>query len=282
MTEIIAAHGLELALAPALGGEVLWLNWRGQEILRTAPAGPHDVRDSAGFPLVPFSGRIENGRFQYAGRMVRLTPNMPPEPHAIHGHGWQSVWHVTSREPASLTLGFRYRHGNWPWAYRAAQKFSLTPNGLVVDMSVTNLSALPMPAGLGWHPYFPRGDAQLTCGVTGYWPSLGEIETPSGDADLNGGKTVRDIVLDNAFAGDGQPARLHWPDRKLTVILSPDPALTHWIIYIPEGQNYFCVEPVSHAPNAVNMADPPPRAAMNMLAPGATLKASCTLSVHSG
>ena len=57
-----------------------------------------------------------------------------------------------------MTARLEYRHpaGAWPWAYHATQRFTLTPSGLTVELSLSNQSAAPMPAGLGWHPYFPR------------------------------------------------------------------------------------------------------------------------------
>ena len=55
-----------------------------------------------------------------------------------------------------VVLEHRHAAGEWPWAYRATQRFSLTPAALNVEMVVTNESGTTMPAGLGWHPYFPR------------------------------------------------------------------------------------------------------------------------------
>ena len=147
--ERLSACGFDLVLDPVHGGEVLSLDWQGEALLRAAPPGPHDIRDGAAFGLVPFSGRIEQGRFDYDGERYRLAPNMPPEPHAIHGHGWQSAWHVAGREPQSITLAMRHARGAWPWAYKATQVFSLTPDALTIEMTLTNLSQTPMPALAG-------------------------------------------------------------------------------------------------------------------------------------
>jgi aldose 1-epimerase len=34
-----------------------------------------------------------------------------------------------------------------------------------------------------------------------------------------------------------------------------DPVLGHLVIYTPEGENFFCVEPVSHSVDAFNLAE---------------------------
>ena len=94
----IASENAELTLAPKNGGCVSAFRWRGQDILRPFdPAvGPNaSATDYAAFPLFPFSGRIANGRFSFGGKAYHLPPNFPPEPHAIHGQGWQSEWDVT-------------------------------------------------------------------------------------------------------------------------------------------------------------------------------------------
>jgi galactose mutarotase-like enzyme len=57
--------------------------------------------------LVPFSNRIAYARFRFDGRDCALNQNFLPEPHAIHGDGWQGVWHVeaATRDRAVLTFG---------------------------------------------------------------------------------------------------------------------------------------------------------------------------------
>ena len=47
--------------------------------------------------MLPFCSRIHNGRFRYGDRDVSLAPNFPPEPHAIHGFGWQGLWRLSHK-----------------------------------------------------------------------------------------------------------------------------------------------------------------------------------------
>ncbi len=277
MTEILKAHDFELALAPEAGGEVLWLTWQGEALLRAAPKSAHEVRDSAAFPLVPFSGRITDGRFTFGAADYRLPPNMPPERHAIHGHGWQSAWHVAAREPDAITLVYRHPRGAWDWAYRAEQVFRITQAALEIEQRVTNLSERTMPAGLGWHPYFARSDAELMCDVTGFWASADVFEPLSAQTDLTQTRRVAEMTLDNAFRGGGGPARIYWPSRQLEIEIDPSTEYTHWIVYVPAGADFFCVEPVSHAPNVINMRAAPDSAAMRLLETGETFTAKCTL-----
>ena len=59
---------------------------------------------------------------------------------------------------------------SWPWPYRATQHFTLTPASLTVALTLTNEGDGPMPAGLGWHPYFPRTPrTTITAAVRAVW-----------------------------------------------------------------------------------------------------------------
>src|SRR5262249_43965622 len=170
-----------VTLAPAIGGSIarFWSDARGTvlELLRPASADAVSRGDPgtlSSFPLVPWSNRIRAGRFTFDGRPVALTPNL--RGHAIHGLGYRTVWTVTDRAPAEAVLEHRHAAGEWPWAYRATQRIALTPTGLDVEMVVTNESETTMPAGLGWHPYFPRTAATaLHARVTGLWLTDAEI-----------------------------------------------------------------------------------------------------------
>jgi len=268
----LKAHDFALTLSPDVGGSVVSLTHHDEHILRPAEPDTRERLEMAAFPLVPFSGRIENGCFEFQGRNVQLPANLPPEPHAIHGQGWELKWDVAARSEDAVTLILAHPAGDWPWAYESLQTFTLMPDGLHVELRVTNQSDTPMPAGLGWHPYFPRGDALLTCDVTGYWPNThdyvpSDLLTPEGMTDLSAAKRVDDLALDNAFQGGGGPACIVWPDRKLSVEITASKTLSHWIIYTPPGQSFFCAEPVSHAPNALNMEGGPEAGGMTVLAP---------------
>jgi aldose 1-epimerase len=159
----LRADGAGLTVAPAVGGAVTryWLERDGTtwEWLRPIPA--EAVRDhrpdlASAFPLVPYSNRIREGRFTFRDRAVVLPLNRPPERHAIHGHGWQSAWCPVHVGPAEVRLEYRHAASAWPWPYRATQHFTLTPARLTVTLTLTSEGDTPMPAGLGWHPYFPR------------------------------------------------------------------------------------------------------------------------------
>ena len=274
-----------LEFAPETGGAVKSCQYQGHEILRTA-VSHRDPREMSAFPMVPFIGRITNRKFIYQGNRILLNPNMPPEPHAIHGRGWQTPWTMETDQAGAVWLSHIYDgDGDWPWAYRAEQRFSALGKTLMITLSLTNTSKTTMPAGLGWHPYFPRTGAVMKADVLAVWSGSGADNKGYGpqpltpEIDLRKERPVTDLALDHCFTAGAGDVRLDWPTRGLSLDISASALLRHLTVYVPPGEDYFCVEPVSHAPDAVNSHLPRDKTGLNILQPSETLEAEIAFSV---
>lgn len=285
MDIVVERNGLRLVLMPAFGGCVRSFTWLGRNILfPAADPAPSSPLETAAFPLFPFSGRINEGRFRWNGRDIRLEPNFPPEPHAIHGQAWHAAWDVDALDAHSARLTYRHEPDSWPWAYLATQDFRLTEDGLELTLSLTNLSDEVMPAGLGWHPYFPRGDARLSANVSGIWVADSgmipdRLDTLGPGTDVRKQTAVAALNLDNAFAAHPANAEITWPSAGLHLSIGSSPELGHLVVFVPEGKDFFCVEPVSHAPDAVNSAHERDVTGLRSLEPGETLTANIVLKL---
>jgi aldose 1-epimerase len=152
---VLQRDGARLALAPSRGGAVHEFKWRERDVLRPTPAGAgDDPLDTSCFPMVPYVNRVAHGRFEFAGRQIRLERNWDKDPHPLHGQGWRGSWEVVSHSDTRALLRFEGGANEWPWRYRSEQQFELQPDGLTIGLAVENLSEAPMPAMLGLHPYF--------------------------------------------------------------------------------------------------------------------------------
>ncbi|MFN3211662.1 MAG: aldose 1-epimerase [Henriciella sp.] len=276
---------LSLELDPAAGGSVSSFKHNDLEILRSAPSriGPaFDPRNYSAFPMVPYVGRIHNGRCHVSGNQIQLHPNLPPEPHSIHGFGWQTAWKIENQTQTSARLVHVHDADAWPWTYTTSQTFQLEDESLVLDMELTNQGPDAMPAGLGWHPYFYRKDATLKLPTTHEWQpneETGEnLPVPiEPEADLTPGRRVEDLKLDTAFRVAEPVIRMSWPTHAVTMV--SDPVFANATIYVPPGEDYFCAEPITHAPNAVNGALADDVTGQRWLAPGETLRGTIRLTV---
>lgn len=226
-------------------------------------------KDSACYPLVPFSNRIANGRLLFGDEQIHVPLNWPGVPHPMHGDGWSQAWTVAGRDARSAELVYKHDgRSGWPFRYRARQTFVLDETGLVAGMSIENLEDRDVPAGLGLHPYFPcDAETELTCRLRGVWETDAEVlplnHVPVPPAwDFSQGRRVEGLGLDHCFDGWDGRATIAWPRRGMRLELSATEAFRHLVIYVPDGQTFFCVEPVSHANGAVGST---------RLAAGATL-----------
>lgn len=250
---------VDLLLAPAAGGGIAGFRWQGADVMR--PAGQEALANLdplwlASFPLVPWSNRIAHGRFTWNGDEIRLPRNLGDHPHSIHGHGWRRPWTVDATDAAGATLSYDHEPGDWPWRYRAEQRFALTPDGFDVRLSVENRSDRPMPAGLGHHPYYPKTPGmRLAAKLDGWWetdPLIMPVRYVEERRSDWSDKLHAPTTTDNVFAGwDGQ-ARIEWPERGIALTMTASEAARWMVIYSPPDQPICCIEGVTHPTDPFN------------------------------
>jgi aldose 1-epimerase len=241
------------------------------------PFAGGSVLDTACFPLVPFSNRIAHGRFAWGGRDISLAPNFPgsDHPHPLHGFGWLAPWEVVAVGSRHARLLHRHRGGAWPWPYRAEQELGLSETGLVHTLRVSNLGESAMPAGLGFHPYFPRNARTQYRGLhRAEWETSPDglpvrLEVAAAAQDWWHGSPVASRSVDTVYEGREGSLDICWPDRATRLTIEPCPLLAFTVVYVPPDAGFFCVEPVSHPTDAMNRSP----ATMRLLGPGATLQA---------
>lgn len=282
---VLATTRARVELAPESGGSIARFVVDGRDVLRPAVAGVTDVLEMGSFPLVPFCNRIPRGRFTFRGREVVLAPNLGDHPHPLHGQGWRGAWTVTGLSDARAVLTWDHAPSDWPWAYRAEQIFVLEGASLRVELSVTNTGDEIMPAGLGFHPYFPAAPGQtLQAGVTGVWMIDAEV-LPTVHHDIAkdgpwkrdwtaGAPTATDSLIDNCWTGFDGRAVLAAPGQSSTVIEASENC--RWVhVYSPPGADFVCVEPTASRPDPFGPGD----TGVVALAPGETARAWMVVSI---
>lgn len=255
-------------MLPDLGGAVAELRVAGIDLLRPAPDGTGDPLACGCFPLIPYANRIANGAFAFAGEEYWLPRNFGDHPHSLHGLGWQRPWQVEMQGGDELLLTHVHDGGpGWPWRYQATQRIRLFPDRIVLTLTLANHGTTPMPAGLGFHPYFPLDEeTRLSFEAAAVW-LVDDTLLPVGNApaealgDWSSPRAVRgETLIDNCYAGWSGAAAI----EQGAVQLSLTSGGADWLhVYRPPGESYFCLEPVTHMPDALNRDAPMP-----VLAPG--------------
>lgn len=236
----LAAGDVELTVFPERGCRIGSLRIGGTELLRQGA-------DHGSFPMVPWCGRTDRGRFRNGGVPHQLPVNSPP--HAIHGTGRDTAWRTDSVTGTSATFSFALTDP-WPYPGRVSQTFALSPDELTLTLGVEAHDD-SFPAQAGWHPWFLRnlgdGGSDVRLSFTAEW------QEERGPDHLPTGRRIapQPGPWDDCF---GMPAgvhvTLHWPGQMELTVSSR----TEWVVVYDEQPESVCVEPQSGPPNGLNTA----------------------------
>lgn len=271
----------QLTLAPELGASLV--NWvrlsDGRALLRhtdetaLATANP---RWLACYPLLPWSNRIGGGGFDTPAGWQPLSVNTDHDPLPIHGSAWQQAWRVVdvTSDSAGLLLD-----SQWPFPYRATLHIQLTDGCLRLALQATHFGEQPTWYGLGLHPYLPRNaHTQIQAKAGGVW-LCGEDKLSSQWVELpqawnfNEANSLPQQPVDNAFTQWPGYARIIQQDAGYQLVCTAQGSDT-FLLFCPQGQNFFCFEPVTHPVNAHHL---PERPGLQLLAPGQSCQLSFSL-----
>jgi len=239
---VLEAGDARLIVDPGQGGRMTSFTVAGAERLVTEGYGP--IRWGS-YPMAPWAGRIRDGRFRFRDRTVQLPRNLPP--HAIHGTVFERPWAVVDAATIAIDLG-----PGWPFAGRVTQRFELVEDRLRVDLALE--ADEPMPAILGWHPWFRRPVSLAV--EPGRMVERGADGLPTGAL-----VDPTPPPWDDCFIELRSAPRLTWPDGlSLEVTSSAD----HWVVY-DESSDGVCVEPQTGPPDGLTEAP--------IVEPGAPMRA---------
>lgn len=240
-------------LRPDLGGCIASLTWGGVHLLRQPSEQPLLAGSESGsYPLVPFSNRIGYARARWQDQPLALARNFSPEPHMIHGIGWQRAWQVEHHTDTEAVLTLAHAgDADWPFAFSSKQRIELDEHSLALEMEVANLHHSAAPVGLGWHPYFEkRHGMRVQFACEGRW-EMDADNLPTTLTPLSGMVAdVSHLLVDHCF--DGWHGDVLLEDEHIRLRLHSN--LNRLVVYTTPERSNIAIEPVSHVNNAINLA----------------------------
>jgi aldose 1-epimerase len=241
-------------IEPRLGGCIAGL-WLGDiPVLRSTPAAElTSARNAASYPLVPFSNRIAQATLQWQGTQHPLVRNNAPEPHAIHGVGWQRPWELLESDLSFALLAYEHRpDAGWPFAFDSSQTLRLRDHTLELTLSLTNQSDRAAPAGLGWHPFFvQRARSRISFEAAGRW-EMGPDKLPTIRRPTHGIDAAC-AFLDVGHCFDGWSGTVHLRDELLHSRITS--SLSRLVVFTNDTSEFVAIEPVSHVNNAISLVE---------------------------
>lgn len=264
MQEIILSNEhIKVGILPDLGASLSFFQYNGKDILRPMDTQNNtlDSNSAALFLMLPFCGRIRGGNFVYWGITRKMKKNQSGIADPIHGDGWKSAWQVVDKTQESVTLHMVHdKESGFPFSYDAEVTYKISKTDLQINLAITNHAVLPMPCGMGVHPFFKKTkDMELKYNSKMVWAHESDpifdrpYETPA-DWQFNEGKPLKSAIFDTCFGGFEGTAEIKYPSDGYSVQMTTSDQFGHVVLYTPKGKGFVCLEPCTNASNAFNLA----------------------------
>jgi aldose 1-epimerase len=269
-------------IAPDRGGGVAELRVGDRPVLCAGAGRPEGSPFALGLNLLlPFSNRI-SGPFPFEGQQHAIQPNLSGEPFPIHGDAFQRAWSVQAQAPGEVVL-YLSEGRIGPYLYEAQVIYRLAETSFEVVLTVTSRAAIPLPFGLGFHPWFPRNaHTRLRFHADGHWPqddrflptTVEPVPVPP-EWRFDAPSPLPSGWINTAFSGWDSQIELDQDDAAVPLCIRA-PGLTTLIVYSPGAEFPFvCLEPVSHPVDAHNLPGQP---GLVPLSPGDSRSGTMTLT----
>jgi aldose 1-epimerase len=218
------------------------------------------------FIMMPWCNRIKDGVLRFEDQTYQLQTTKD-DGTARHGDVRKRNWSTDVVDANHISMRLKSRDFpdmNWPFAFSAHAEYGLDQNKFIWKLSLKNEDSRPFPAGFGHHPYFVKttGDntpqVQVPCSqyfeLTNFMatgapvPLIDAIDFRHmhelGDAEINHVLTTRN---------GSEPARMHYPAYNATIEMYADDLFKHILLYAPDGQPYYAVEPMTNVSDGFNL-----------------------------
>jgi galactose mutarotase-like enzyme len=289
---VLAAGEITATFVPRLGMTGVSLRYRGHEFL-ALPGGLPGLRDgkTMGLPLLaPWANRLATRRFRVgrvdvdlAGLPLKTDPyGLPIHGLLVGAPGWQvgrsSVRRATARIQATRDLDAPA----WPFPHRIELAVVLGDGRLTVDTTIVPTGRRQVPVAFGWHPYLrlpgaPRRAwrlrlperAHLALDARGI--PTGGVQDEAAESKAIGRRRFDDLYR----LGRGAGRRLALEvDGGAAVELRSDANYPFAQVWVPPGQPFAALEPMTVPTNAIVDGDTP------MVRPGESFTARFELRLR--
>lgn len=276
-----------------VGATLRSLTFEGRDLVRGFAADER-VTWCRGQQLLPWPNRIRDGIYVFNGSTEQLDLSEPDRHNAIHGLARWLPWRLIEHADSSLTQEVTiYPQLGWSGILTARITHSLSAEGLLVEVTATNVGDGAVPFGYAAHPYLTVGeDAVDQVALTVPAASFLEVDdrllplavrsVEGRPEDLRSGELLGETNLDTAFTDlirdeDGRwRVQLAYGDRRAELW---GDETCEWIQIFTGGDQRdlaLAVEPMTCGPDAFNAG--PTEAGLIVLEPGQSYRGQWGIS----
>ena len=262
MKTVSIAEGGAAAEVSTLGAQVVSVSLGGQSLIKP---GSDKTQTHGGIAvLMPYAGRVREGRYQFEGRSYQLpTEN---DGHAIHGFAKDAGWRILRERESSVVLASRLENKGYPGALEARISYKVGQMDFSTECSVRNASRGDCPLVVGFHPYFLADDWKISLRGTSYRYELDDDYFPTGKrTHFSLQRLSRKMKLDDFFRVGGT-IRLSTGEREVVIRRKGMPYLVVYNGEYAEGRS-VAIEPYTGLDDAYNNG-----IGLRILGPGETFR----------
>ncbi|MET0282951.1 MAG: galactose mutarotase [Polyangiales bacterium] len=251
---VLESERSRVEVAPQRGGLITSFQVDGRELLYLEQASLVDASKNVrgGVPvLFPSPGKLRDDAFSHEGKRGAMKQ---------HGFARNQPWQV---QGSTLTLRSNEQtRAQFPWDFRYQLQITLTDALLRLGIEVENTGRVPLPFGLGFHPYFLLQDkaaARIDTRASTIFDNVTKEVRPFTGFDFT--RKEQDLYL---LDHGGTDSALHYGDGT-TLAVRASREFTRWVVWSLADKDYVCIEPWTSPPDALNSGE-----GLLKLAPGAT------------
>jgi aldose 1-epimerase len=264
--------GEQRAVVVEIGGGIRTYSVSGWDVLDGYALG-EPATSGRGQVLIPWPNRIRDGTYEFDGRRHELELTEPARSNAIHGLVRHAVWRATEQEASRVVMEHVLdAQPGYPFSLGLRIEYGLSPDGLEVTTTATNLGADRCPYGSGVHPYLTVGTPNVDTAVLSIPAATVLLSDERGipaeripvdatEFDFRSPSAVGKTALDHCFTDlerdkDGRACvQLLDPEGDRGVMLWADESYRYVMVFtgdpLPDvDRRSLAVEPMTCAPNA--------------------------------
>ncbi|CAH1199481.1 MULTISPECIES: aldose 1-epimerase [unclassified Paenibacillus] len=283
----------EAAVIPSIGANLVAFRdvERGHRYLREPNEARIEEFKAApavyGIPVLSPPNRYEDGRFPWDGKVYQLPVNEPATGNHLHGFLHDIEWKVEGYGSDDLEsyvlLSQQVKEGHvfhkyLPFTFTVTLRYSLSVDGLQIQLKARNEGAERMPALFAFHtainvPFVPDSaasdyTAKITIGqrreLNGRSLPTGQFQPLSPEEQQMKAEGVSPFfeAMDHHYTSEPQDGRNYMELTNLRtgdkLVYDVGTAYKHWMIWNNNTEGgFFCPEPQMNLVNAPNLPEIP-------------------------
>jgi galactose mutarotase-like enzyme len=197
--------------------------------------------------LFPICGNLPDNSYVHDGQLYQLKQ---------HGFARDLPWEVVSQSvdsAASLSIRLASNEATkevYPFDFEVIFTYILEANRLTIQQKFVNLSDMPMPFSVGFHPYFAASDkSKLEMKIPGskYSDKAGTEYQFDGSFDYD--QEEIDIAFEQLHT---RSSIVTDQGQRLQITMDWDECFSTLVFWTLKGKDFYCLEPWSAPRNAIN------------------------------